>query len=99
MPADQSGRFDDHQCTTPIETTSQFGEYKPVGWSRGHRFLLPLPEESQLFAQEQILSCQSRAAPPDTGEETQTATDDRAQVPNEVGKPGEDLEHPAIVSR
>jgi len=23
-----------------------------------------------LFAQEQILSCQSRAAPPDTGEET-----------------------------
>jgi hypothetical protein len=52
-----------------------------------------------LLAQEQILSRQSRVAAPDTGEETQTVTDDRAQVPNEAGKPGEDVEHPAIVSR
>jgi hypothetical protein len=49
--------------------------------------------------QEQILSGQRRAAAPDTGEEIQTIADDRAQVPNETGKPGEDIEHPAIVSR
>src|SRR4051812_17386570 len=38
MPADQSGWFDDQQCTTPVEPTSQLGEYIPVGRSRGHRF-------------------------------------------------------------
>src|SRR3954467_5510321 len=33
-------------------------------------------------------------AAPDTHEETQTVTDDRAQVPNERGQRGEDLQHP-----
>jgi hypothetical protein len=33
--------FHDHQCTTPVKPTSHFGEDKPVGRSRGHRFLLP----------------------------------------------------------
>jgi hypothetical protein len=68
-----------------------------VGGSCEHGFLLPFPEYSQLLAKEQILGCQSGAAAPDIGEETQTVTDDRAQVPNEAGKP-EDVEHPAIVS-
>src|SRR3954464_4570386 len=99
MPADQSGWFHDQQGPTPVEPTSQFGQYKPVGRSRGHRFLLPFPEESQLFAQKKILGCQSRAATPYRREETQTVTDDRAQVPNHPGKTGEDLEHRAIVSR
>src|SRR4051812_28829788 len=36
---------------------------------------------------------------PDSAEETQSVTDDRAQVPNNTGKSGEDLEHRAIVSR
>src|SRR3954452_15651038 len=89
----------DQKCPTPVEPTSQFGKYKPVGRSRGHRFLLPFPEESQLFAQKQILSCHGRAATRYRGEQTQTVTEDRAQVPNHPGKAGEDLEHRAIVSR
>jgi hypothetical protein len=32
-------------------------------------------------------------AAPDISEETQTVTDDRAQVPNELGKPAEDVKH------
>src|SRR5438270_1499889 len=40
MPADQSSWFHDQQCTTPVEPASQYGEYKPVGRSRGHVFLL-----------------------------------------------------------
>src|SRR3954462_15287131 len=62
MPADQSVWVDDQQCTTPVEPRSQLGEHKPVGRSRGHGFLLPFPEESQLFAQKQILSCHGHAA-------------------------------------
>src|SRR5436309_3998390 len=99
MPADQSGWFHDHQCPTPVEPTSQFGEYKPVGRSRGHRFPLPFPEESQLFAQKQILGRQRLAAMAYSGEETQTVTDDRAQVSDHLWKSGENLEHRAIVSR
>src|SRR5947209_3573442 len=57
VPADQSGWFDDQQCTTPVEPASQFGEYKSVGRSRGQRFLLPFSEKNQLLAQKQILSC------------------------------------------
>ena len=36
---------------------------------------------------------------PYSGKETQTVTDDRAQVLSHPGKAGEDLEHRAIVSR
>jgi len=52
-----------------------------------------------LLAQEQILSRQNHTAAPDTHEETETVTGDRAQVPNERGQRGEDLQHPEIVSR
>jgi hypothetical protein len=68
-------------------------------YANHNRFLLPFLEESQLFAQKQILSCQGRPATRYSGEETQTVTDDLAQVPNHPGKAGEDLEHRAIVSR
>ena len=52
-----------------------------------------------MFAQEQILSGQGGSATPDSGKETQAVTDDNAQVPNHLGKPGEHLEHRAIISR
>jgi hypothetical protein len=46
-----------------------------------------------LFAQKQTFSWQRRGTTPDSGEETPTVTDDRAQVPNNTGKSGEDREH------
>src|SRR3954468_24151922 len=58
----------------------------------------PVPGIEPIVYARKILGLQSRAAAPDTHEETQTVTDDRAQVPNNTGKSGEDLEHHAIVS-
>src|SRR5438270_13801582 len=56
-----------------------------------------LRRTGQLLAQKQILSCQGRSAPPETCEEAQSVTDDRAQVPNNAGNSGEDLEHRALI--
>jgi hypothetical protein len=51
------------------------------------------PEIEQLLAQEKDFRCQSQTAAPEISEETQTVTDDRAQVPNELRKPAEDVRH------
>jgi hypothetical protein len=46
-----------------------------------------------LLTQEQIFRCQRQTAASDISEETQTITDDRAQVLNELGKPAENAKH------
>src|SRR5438270_5175501 len=59
----------------------------------------PLPGTEPIVCAKTNSQLPGRAATRYRAEETQTVTDDRAQVPNHPGKASEDLEHRPIVSR
>ena len=81
MPTDERVRLDVHQGVTPREQATQNYHNQPSGIISAVWLCLPLLEQGELFAQEEILASQCAAGPGNEHEETNEIARDGGQRP------------------
>ncbi len=99
MPADQSGRLDDHQCITPVDQRASLENTNLSAGVVGIAFFSRSRNRANCLRKNRFSAARAVRRRDTAAKKLKPSLTIARRFRNHPGKAGEDLDHRAIVSR